>query len=148
MRFWDRAKDPNNPESRSRSTVHSVLSLVPSQFGQRPMFSVPGEDQPPPDQTMMGTEARLDPVVPEDESRGSKSRTVLNTDNPRAGIMFTRSVDNVSNPPTADQLNAAFGPKLVGWAGIVIDGGGAGVVWICVKSQNDSWWFNKFTKAT
>ena len=148
MRYWDRAIDPDKAESRSRSTIQSVLSPVPSQFGQRPMFSVPGEDQPPPDQTMMGTEARLDPVVPGDESRGSKSRTILNTGNSRAGITFTYSTDNVSNPPTADQLNAAFGPRLVGWSGIVIDGGGAGVVWICVKSKNDSWWFNKFTKAT
>ena len=148
MRFWDRAKDPNKPESRSRSTVQSVLSPVPSQFGQRPMFSVPGENQPPPAQSMMGTEARLDPVTPTDESRGSKARTVLEVPNSRAGVVLTYSIDNVSNPPTKDQLNAAFGPRPSGWAGFVIEGGGSGVVWFCIRSRNDNWYFEQLTKAT
>ena len=148
MRYWDRAKDPNKPESRSRSTVQPVLSPVPSQFGQRPMFSVPGEDQPPPDQSMMGTESRLDPVVPEDESEGSKSRTVLDTPDPRAGIVLTYSTNNVSNPPTAAELDLAFGAKPSGWVGFVIDAGGAGVVWFCIRSRSNLWYYEQLTKAT
>ncbi len=147
MRYWDRVKDPNKPESRSRSVVRSVLSPVPSQFGQRPMFSVPGEDQPPPDQEMIGTEARLDPVVPIDDSRGSKSRTVLENPNLREGIVLTYSTNNVANPPTEDQLNTAFGPRPVGWTGFVIDAGGAGVVWFCIKSRGDLWYYEQLTKA-
>ena len=148
MRYWDRAKDPNKPESRSRSTVQPVLSPVPSQFGQRPMFSVPGEDQPPPDQSMMGTESRLDPVVPEDNSQGSKSRTVLDTPNPRAGITFTFSTDNVSATPTDAELRLAFSGRPAGWSGILIDAGGVGTVYLCVKSQGDTWWYEALTKAT
>lgn len=148
MRYWDRAKDPDRGESRSRSTVHSVSSPAPSQFGQRPMFSVPGENQPPPAQATMGTEARLDPVVPTDESEGSKSRTVLETTDPRTGILLPYSTDNVSATPTEAELNAAFGAKPVGWAGFVIDGGAAGVVWFCIKSKSDLWWFERLTKAT
>ncbi len=148
MRFWDRAKDPDKPESRSRSTVTPVSSPVPSQFGQRPMFSVPGENQPPPEQAMMGTESRLDPVVPVDNSEGSKSRTVLDVPNPRAGILFTFSTDNVSGTPTDAELRLAFGGRPAGWAGIVIDSGAAGQVYLCVKSKSDTWWYEALTKAT
>jgi len=147
VRYWDRARDPDKPESRSRSTVSPGIGPAPSQFGQRPMFSVPGEDQPPPEQGVIGTEARLDPVVPTDESEGSKARTDLEGVNLRAGVMMTYSKNDVSNPPTEDQLNEAFGPRPSGWVGFIIDGGGAGVVWFCIKSTSEKWYYELLTKA-
>lgn len=147
MRYWDRAVDPDRRESRSRSTVDSVLTPEPSQFGQRPMFSEPGPDQPPPEQGTIGTEARLDPVVPVDDSEGSKARTVLEHPNPRLGVMMTYSKLNVSNPPSEAELDEAFGSKPSGWAGFVIDGGGAGVVWLCIRSTSGLWYYEQLTKA-
>lgn len=148
MRYWDRPVDPDKPTTRSRSTVHGSLTPAPSQFGQRPMFSVPGEDQPPPAQTMIGTEARLDPIVPLDESESSRSQATLEFPNARAGTMLTFSTNNVSNPPTKAEIDAAFGARPSGWIGFIIDAGGSGVVWLCIRSQSSNWYFELLTKAT
>lgn len=148
MRYSNPAQDPDARESRSRSTIMPTGGDTPNQFGQRPMFSVPGPDQPPPDQGMIGREAQLDPVIPTDESEGSKSRAVLEFPNAREGTTHTYSINNVSSPPTEAQIEAAFGPRPAGWIGLIIDGGSAGAVWLCVKSKSNLWWYEALTKAT
>lgn len=148
MRYWNRVQDPDKPESRSRSTIDSVSTPEPSQFGQRPLFSEPGPDQPPPEQGALGAEARLDPVVPTDESEGSEARTDLEVLNPRAGVTLTVSHLNVGNPPTEAQIIEAFGPRPEGWIGLINDGVLAGTAWLCLKSANNKWNYQKFTRAT
>ncbi len=64
-----------------------------------------------------------------------------------AQYLFGR-LDNL----TQDEIEAAFGPRPVGWMGIIIDGGGAGVVMLCVRSHfsgsTGKWWFEVLSKAT
>jgi hypothetical protein len=59
------------------------------------------------------------------------------------------STDNVSNPPTAAEITAAFdAPATVGagYAGVINDDGAGANVWFCVSDGSD-WWHTLMTKA-
>ena len=124
----------------------------PTQFGQRPLFSEPGENQPQPTRGALGTEARLDDVVPVDRSSGSKATTNLEQVGLDVGVILPYSIDNVSNPPTEAQLDAAFGTNPAGWFSAVVDSGGAGQVWLVMRSVSNAdgfrWWYEALTRAT
>jgi hypothetical protein len=148
MRYWNRLSDPDKPRARSRSPIIPALGTARSQWGQRPLFSVPGPDQPPPEEGRLGSEARLDGITPTDESVGSEARTALITEGAYIPVILTNSKDNVTSTPTEADLEAAFGPKPVGFIAIVIDGGGAGQVTLVVRSKSSLWWFEKLTRAS
>ena len=143
MRYWDRAINPNTRMTRSRSTVRGVSDSV---FGQRPMFSRPDEENEP-ELGWIAPESRLDDLVPTDESEGSKARTELLKAESSIPVILIFSTDNVTATPTDAELTLAFGERPVGFIGIVIDNGGAGVVYLVVRSQGDTWYFEQLTKA-
>lgn len=145
MRYWSRVSNPDARKSHTRSTLREQTGL--SQFGQRPMFSRPDEENEPAT-GKLAPEARLDDVVPTDESTGSEKRTPLVVPEGRIASVVLVSKNNVSNPPTDAQLTTAFGYRQVGFMGIVIDAAGAGLVWIVVKSTSNLWWYELLTKAT
>lgn len=150
MRYWNRLRDPDIPRTRSRSVTQVPTGIARSQFGQRPMFSVPGPDQPPPEEGRLNPEARLDDVVPTDESVGSEARTELHRDEVSvAGVMVPYVAFNVSYPPTDAQLTSALGTQAMGYMALVIDGVNyTSPVWLCVKSFGDSWWYELLSRAT
>lgn len=145
MRYWNRIRDPDTPVTRSRSVIQSPSNSAPSQFGQRPMFSVPGPDQTPPDEGRLNQEARLDDVKPTDESPGSEARTELTLDEARMGTVLIHVNVNVASPPTDAQIRTVFGPRSVGFVGLIWDGSGA--AWLCVRGRTDFWWYEGLTKA-
>lgn len=148
MRYWDRLSNPNTPVSRSRNVIRSVPGTVSSQWGQRPLFSEPGPDQPPPEEGELGSEARLEEVHPADRTKGSEDRSDLILDEPSVPVVLTHSNTNVANPPTAAQLEASFGPRPTGFTAFVQDGGSAGVVWLCIRAVGGNLWhYVKFTGA-
>lgn len=143
MRYWNRATDPDARATRSRSTVRGVSDSV---FGQRPMFSRPDEENEP-ELGWIAPEARLDDLVPTDESEGSQARAELLKAEASTPVMLTFATDNVTATPTDAELTLAFGDRPVGFTAFVIDGGGAGVVYFVIKSQGDTWYFEQLTKA-
>ena len=147
MRYWNRLSDPDKPRARSRSPIIPLIGTARDQWGQRPLFSVPGPDQPPPEEGRLGSEARLDGITPLDESPGSEARTALIAGEGRIPVVLTNSKDNVSGTPTEAEFDLAFGAKPVGFIGIVIDGGGAGQVWLVVRSKSELWWYERLTRA-
>jgi len=146
MRMQDRLVDPDRPQGRQHGTVKLGPDEARSQWGQRPLFSIPGEDQPPPVQMGLGPEATRDPPIPEDRSVGSAWREELEKGEPETAIL-PRSRNNVGSPPTEAEIDTAFGPRTVGWIGMIIDGGGAGVVWLIVRSEGNLWYYEQMTKA-
>ena len=144
MRYWDKAVDP---DSRTAHSHGRTTAPINGQFGQRPMFSPSNEEQEPAE-NLLPSEARLEDLKPIDESSGSKARAKLRREETSSDIMLPFSTDNVNYPPTKAQIVAAFGPKPVGWTGFIIDGGGAGVVWLCIRSLGDCWYRILATKAT
>lgn len=150
MRYWNRLRDPDKPTTRSRSVTNLPSGSAMSQFGQRPMFSVPGPDQPPPDEGRLNPEARLDDVVPTDESVGSEARTELTKDEFSGDAVMVPYVSyNVSYPPTDAQLTSALGTQSMGYMALVIDGVNyTSQVWLCVKSFGDSWWYEGLSRAS
>jgi len=60
-------------------------------------------------------------------------------------IRLDISSSNVSNPPTAAELNSIFGSVPDGFAALVQDTDGA--LWLCVRS-NSAWWYIGFTQAS
>lgn len=150
MRFWNRATSPDSVASpRSRSTVRGVPPA--NLWGQRPLFSRPDEENDP-HIGILTPELRLDHLVPIDESDGSQARSDLLesqvVDISSTPIVLGFSTDNVAIPPTDAQITTAFGSQSVGFVGILIDNGGIGTVFLVVKSELDSWWYEQFTKAT
>ncbi|KKM83706.1 hypothetical protein LCGC14_1306600 [marine sediment metagenome] len=144
-RYWAPLRDPNKPEARSHSI--SRVGTVGDQWGQRPLFSEPGEDQLPPDQGNIGYEGRLDDIHPSDGRKSADGVADFRVDEAFIPIQFTESIDNVAFPPTDAELTAAFGAQSVGSAFVVRDGGGAGLVYLVIKGGNDTWWYELLTKA-
>lgn len=147
-RYWAPVKDPNRPEPRLRSTItHSDVGM---NWGQRPMFSEPGPDQPPPDQGAMLTAVRLDEVHPTDRREGADSVTEFAPAVIPPGIPFHLiSAGTLSVPPTDAELNIAIGSDAqLGNAFIVRDGFGANLLWLVVKGGANTWWYERLTKAT
>lgn len=91
----------------------------------------------------------MDGVTPVDESQGSQARTDLETEaRTSTDVVVTVSTDNVSVPPTKAQIDTALGAnRPAGFIGIIIDNGGVGTVFLCVRSLLDSWWTETLTKA-
>ena len=146
-RHWAPLRDPSIPETRSRSI--SRVGIVGDRWGQRPLFSEPGEDQPPPEQGNVGYEGRPDDVHPSDGRESSNDvATLVAADAASTAVILTFATDNVSLPPTDAQITTAFGARPVGFIGIIIDNGGSGTVVLCIKSEQDTWWIEQFTKAT
>ena len=110
------------------------------------MFSVPGENQPPPDDSRMPTEMQPDSTHPTDGRQSAEGVADVVKSEALIPIHFTSSRLNVSNPPTLAQLNEAFGARSTGDAFIVIDGGG-GQVWLAVQAEGDEWWYEGLTQA-
>lgn len=148
MRYWDRVQNPDVQQTRSRSTIYPEIGSAPAQWGQRPLFSEPGPDQPSPEEGRLATEVQLDRITPVDESEGSKFRKALVVDRTPIPVMFTISTDNVTSTPTDAELTAAFGPRPKGFAALINDNGGAGVIMLVIKGGADTWWFEILTKAT
>lgn len=146
-RHWAPLRDPTKPVTRSRSIIKA--GNVVSQWGQRPMFSEPGEDQLPPEQGSMASEARLDDIHPSDGRQSSDEVATLIMDEAASTsrIILDFSTDNISIPPTDAQIRTAFGDRPVGFIGFIIDRGGSGTVFLCIRSQQDNWWYERYTKA-
>jgi hypothetical protein len=124
------------------------VGTVGDQWGQRPLFSEPGEDQPLPEQGNMGYEGRPDDIHPSDGRQSSDEVATLIADEVEsAAVVLNFSTNNVSLPPTDAQITAAFGSRPVGFIGFIIDNGGSGTVILCIRSQQDNWWYEQFTKA-
>ena len=96
---------------------------------------------------MMSPETRLDDRVPLDEGRGSQEQSDIPIPKTEVPLVATYVTDNVSSPPTAAELDGVFGAQDVGFVGVLIDGGGAGVVYLVVRSRGDLWWHEQFVKA-
>ena len=147
-RHWAPLRNPEVPESRSRNTIKSELGSASSQFGQRPLFSEPGPDQPPPEEGKMGPAAVKEDLHSVDRRESSDAVATLIKDEASSSVVFlTFSTDNVSLPPTDAQIEAAFGARTTGFVGFIIDNGLSGTVILCIKSQSDNWWFEIFTRA-
>ncbi len=146
-RHWAPLKDPNNPETRSRSI--NTVGTTSDQWGQRPLFSEPGNDQPPPEQGSLGTEGRPDDIYPSDRRAGSNATEDLVKADAIQPVPFHVINHAVSNPPTDAQIRAALGTSnLLGNAFIIRDGAGAGVLWLIVRGGSDTYWYEGLTKAT
>jgi hypothetical protein len=75
---------------------------------------------------------------------------VLGTRIPTLRALLKVATDNVSNPPSAVELTAAYGsPSTVGkgYTFILDDAGGDANVYL-VSSNGTSWWYTALTKAT
>ena len=146
-RHWAPLRDPEQRQTRSRSITNR--GSVGAQWGQRPMFSEPGPDQPPPEQGSMGSEARPDDIHPSDERVGSEVRTDLTKANAIQLVPFHVITHNVSWPPTDAEIRAALGStNHVGDAFMIRDGAGAGRMTLIVKGGGDTYWWGQLTKAT
>ncbi|KKN09302.1 hypothetical protein LCGC14_1047930 [marine sediment metagenome] len=149
-RHWAPLRDPNKPETRSRSI--SRVGTSADQWGQRPMFSEPGEDQLPPDQGNMGYEGRPDDIHPSDGRKSADGVADFRVDEAGSSVtVLPVSTDNVLAPPTDAQITAAFGAdKPDGFVGIINDNGSSVQVWLCVRTKAavDAWWYEQLTKAT
>lgn len=145
-RHWAPLRDPNKPETRSRNI--GTVGRVGNQWGQRPMFSEPGEDQLPPEQGTIGPEARPDDIHPSDERIGSNATTDLAKADANRPVKFHMIDYNVGNPPTDAEIRAAIGTAAMeADAFLICDAGGTGVVWLVVRSGGDTWWYEKLTLA-
>lgn len=145
-RHWAPLRDPDQPPTRSRSI--NRRGSVGNQWGQRPMFSEPGEDQLPPEQGTMPPETQPDDVHPTDERVGSNATTDLTKADPIQPVSFHMINYNVSSPPTDAEIRAAIGSATMEADTFLIrDGTGAGVVYLVVRSGGDTWWYQKLTKA-
>ncbi len=143
MRFWNRLTDPTIPGARSRSVSRANS---PTNFGLRPMFSVPSEEVPPVTETM-ARESKLDELTPIDTGPGSQFREDLIKPEVGIPVVLTYSTDNVSGTPTDAEFTAAFGTQEPGFIAMVIDAAAAGQVYIVVKSLSNLWWYEALTKA-
>lgn len=110
------------------------------------MFSRADEEQEPAEGEL-ASEARLDELVPADEGPGSEARAELVGRDSLIPVFVTYTLDNVSATPTEAEIQAAFGPRKSGFVGIIVDGGGAGKVWLCTKYAA-YWHFVGMTRAT
>ena len=64
-----------------------------------------------------------------------------------SGVYTVEATDDVDDPPTAGQLNTAFGSGLAdGFLGVLNDNNGDTDVWLCMRS-NGSWFFTQLTAA-
>ncbi len=86
-------------------------------------------------------------MTPVDEGVGSQTSADRLVTADVLPTILAYSTDNVSSPPTEDELTAAFGNQGAGFTALVLDGG-IGTVWLVVKSKFDKWWFEALTKAT
>ena len=146
MRFWDPLSNPDQRLSRQRSVMRGVPN--PGQFGQRPMFSRADEDNGPVSMLdQIAPEARLDDLVPADEGPGSKARAELIGVAASDPVFITYSSANVSATITEAEIMAVFGPRNSGFIGAIIDGTGAGKMWLCIKFRT-YWHFVGMTRAT
>lgn len=117
-----------------------------SQFGQRPLFSR-ADESPGPATAAVPPEARLDDVVPIDRGPGSQFHADGLGPGPLAPTFLIDSRDNVGSPPTEAEIETAFGARSTGFTGIIVDGGGAGKMWLCIKFHQ-YWHFVGATRAT
>lgn len=147
-RHWAPLTDPTRSEARSRSVIHPHIGTAASQWGQRPLFSEPGPDQPPPEDGRIPSMMQPDDIHPEDGRSSAEGVATLVKEEAEASAVFLNfSTDNVSLPPSEAQVEAAFGARTTGFIGFIIDNGGNGTVILCIKSQLDKWWFEIFTRA-
>lgn len=147
-RHWAPLRNPDVSESRSRSIINMGTGSASSQFGQRPIFSEPGPDQPPPDEGRMGPETRPEDVHLIDKRLGSNETEDFTKENVIQPVPFHVVSANVSNPPTDTEIRAAIGTNaMLGDAFIIRDGSGAAVLWLIVKGGGDTYHVEGLTKA-
>ncbi len=144
-RHWAPLRDPTKPLTRSRSIIKT--GNAGSQWGQRPMFSEPGEDQLPPEQGIMAPEARLDDIHPSDGRQSSDGIAELIAAEALVPVKFMGSTDNVSAVPTDAEITTAFGKRDIGEAFVIRDDGGAGRVILIIKGGGGTWYYEVLTKA-
>ena len=66
-----------------------------------------------------------------------------------SGVKTITVADDVSDPPTGQELDAAFGTPVAvgdGFVGLVDDNGGGTKVWLCI-ALNGKWWYEELTDA-
>ena len=147
-RVWQPLKNPDHPATRSRSTILRHPGHAPTQWGQRPMFSEPGENQPPPEEGLMPQEIRTDAITPMDGRPGSEGVAELRKSEAVEFVMYPTSPDNVASPPTDAQIRAAMAPTNRGESFIIQDNGGAGKIWLIIRGGSDTYYYVGLTKAT
>lgn len=146
-RHWAPVVPPNTPEIRSRSVIQPLQGIGSAVWGQRPMFSEPGENQPPPEDGRMAPEMQTENTHPIDLSLSADGVADVVKDEAIIPVHFSRSKYNVNSSPTNDQLTEAFGKRKVGDAFVIQDGGGAGVIMLIIRGGRNTWWFEVLTKA-
>jgi hypothetical protein len=72
-------------------------------------------------------------------------RSMERTPIPEIGVI--RSTLNVSNPPTAAEITAAYGSPSEFYDVIIINDNGAGTLYWLVVSDGTSWLYEQMTKA-
>jgi len=65
-RVWQPLQNPDFPATRSRSIIRAKAGSASTTWGQRPMFSEPGDKQPQPDMGVLGPEVQIDDEHPSD----------------------------------------------------------------------------------
>ena len=145
-RYWEPLRDPEQRQTRSRSIT--TRGSVGTQWGQRPMFSEPGPDQPPPEQGSMGPEIRLEDVHPSDERVGSNATTDLVKEDAIKPVPFHVINYNVGTRPTDANIRLALATSnQLGDAFIIREGTGAAKLWLIIKGGGDKYYYQGLTKA-
>lgn len=147
-RHWNPLRDPDKTQTRSRSVIDTGFDSANSQFGQRPLFSEPGEDQPAPDADPLTPESKPDSITPTDGQESSNDVATLRAVEINQPVPFPVASFNVANPPTESDLRGTFGTGAqLGEAFIVRDGTGASKLWLVVKGGAGVWYYTGLTKA-
>lgn len=144
MRFWSKAVDPLKPASRIRPPSKKATSTLDKVLGQRPLFSVPGDDSAP-ESSELPFESDMDPTVPSDKSPGNSDESVFTQETLVSTLLFRDF--NVSGTPSEEELAAGFGQnrKIRGFVGSLSDN--AGNPMYLVASNGKDWYYVRMTKA-
>lgn len=147
-RVWQPLINPEHRGTRSRSTMKTVVSQDQAVWGQRPMFSEPGENQPPPETGRMMSEIQIDSVTPSDGRQGSEGVAEVRKGEAIIPVAFPETIYNVGNPPTDEEIRFAMGRVMnIGNSFIIRDGTGAAKVWLIVRGGGDTYYHLGMTKA-
>ena len=147
-RVWQPLENPAFPATRSRSTIHPNPGNAPTQWGQRPMFSEPGPEQPPPDEGMMQQETRVDAITPVDGRQGAEGVTEVAKEEVGGLVPFVVTNYNTASPPTDANIRAAQGRQAnLGDTFVIRDGTGAAKLWLIVRGGGDTYYYLGLTKA-
>lgn len=144
MRFWSKATDPLKSITRVRPPSKKATSALDKVLGQRPLFSVPGDDSAP-GSSVLPFESDMDPTVPSDKSPGNSDEPLFTQETLASTLTFRDF--NVSATPTEAELAAGFGQnrKIRGFVGSLSDN--AGNPMYLVASNGKDWYWIRMTRA-